>query len=136
MCYLRLTFDLFNHLTFEQTAMGAWQAYLLSISKTLLPFSSSSYYTKRELIFTYSQFEDIKLRIDSDRTSELITLNADLSPSVQFKDTQAVVSCCYWNDWGGLFREYAKITFFNDRVYLLDDFEDEKLFEYDCGIRY
>ena len=38
MCYLRFTFDFFNHLYVEPTVMGVWQAYLLSIGKTLLPF--------------------------------------------------------------------------------------------------
>jgi hypothetical protein len=37
---------------------------------------------------------------------------------------------------GGLIREHATITFFNDRVYLFDDFEEEELFKYDCGIRF
>ena len=48
----------------------------------------------------------------------------------------AAVSCCHWNDWGGLIREHATITFFNDRVSLFDDFEEEELFKYDCGIRF
>ena len=48
----------------------------------------------------------------------------------------AAVSCCHWNNWGGLIREHATITFFNDRVSLFDDFEEEELFKYDCGIRF
>ena len=35
VCYLRFTFDFFNHLYVEPTIMGAWQAYLLSIGKNL-----------------------------------------------------------------------------------------------------
>lgn len=136
MCYLRFTFDFFNHLSIEPTAMGAWQAYLLSIAKTLLPFSGGLYYTKRKLIFSHEQLKDIFLLFHWERMPELINLKADVSPSVQIKDKHAIVSCCHWNDWGGLIRESAKITFFNGKVYLLDDFSEQVLFKYNCGIRF
>ena len=116
--------------------MGAWQAYLLSIARTLLPFSGDLYYTKRELIFSHEQLKDISLLFQWKRTSELVNLKADVSPSVQFENKQAVVSCCHWNNWGGLIRESTKITFLNDKVYLLEDFDEQTLFKYDCGICY
>jgi hypothetical protein len=143
MCYLRFTFDFFNHLSIEPTAMGAWQAYLLSVGKTILPFSGGLYYTKRELVFNLNQLKELKT-IDWRKLSrgdldcighpELTDINVDISPFVQFDDKHVVVSCCHWNDWGGLIREYAKITFFNGRVYLLEDFKEEILFKYNCGI--
>ena len=145
MCYLRFTFDLFNHITIDPTPMGAWQAYLLSIAKTLLPFSGGLYYTKRKLIFAYEQLKDINLidwgelkhgEIDCIRHPGLTDPTVNISPCVRFDGKQAIVSCCHWNDWGGLIREDATITFFNDRVYLFDDFEEEKLFNYDIGIRF
>lgn len=136
MCYLRFTFDFFNHLSIEPTTMGAWQAYLLSIAKTLLPFSGGLYYTKRKLIFSHEQLRDIFLLFHWERMPELANLKADVSPSVQIKDKQAVVSCCHWNDWGGLIRESAKITFFNGKVYLLEDYDEQVLFKYNCGIRF
>ena len=136
MCYLRFTFDFFNHLSIEPTAMGAWQAYLLSIAKTLLPFSGGLYYTKRKLIFSHEQLKDIFLLFHWERMPELANLKADVSPSVQIKNKQAVVSCCHWNDWGGLIRESAKITFFNGKVYLLEDYDEQVLFKYNCGIRF
>ena len=137
MCYLRFTFDFFNHLSIDPTPMGAWQAYLLSIAKTLLPFSGRLYYTKRKLIFSHEQLKEINfVEWKGYKNADMVNLNEDVSPSVYIKGKQAVVSCCYWNDWGGLNREYATITFFNDRAYFLDDFEEEKLFKYDIGIRY
>ena len=145
MCYLRFTFDLFNHITIDPTPMGAWQAYLLSIAKTLLPFSGGLYYTKRKLIFAYEQLKNINLidwgelkngEIDCIRHPGLTDPTVNISPCVRFDGKQAIVSCCHWNDWGGLIREDATITFFNDRVYLFDDFEEEKLFNYDIGIRF
>ena len=137
MCYLRFTFDFFNHLSIEPTAMGAWQAYLLSIAKTLLPFSGRLYYTKRKIIFSTEQLNDVDfIEWEDYKKADLTNLNKDISPSVHINGKQAVVSCCHWNDWGGLIRERATITFFNDRVYLLDDFEEEELFKYDIGIRF
>ena len=136
MRYLRFTFDFFNHLSIKPTAMGFWQAYLLSIGKTLLPFSGRLYYSKRKLIFTHEQLKNISLSFQPKRIPELLNLDADLSPSVQIKDKQAIVSCCFWNDWGGLIRESAKITFLNGKVYFLEDFDEHVLFKYNCGIRF
>ena len=136
MSYLRFTFNFFNHLTIEPTAMGFWQAYLLSIGKTLLPFSGHLNYTKRKLVFAHEQLKDISLSLQKGSVPELENLDAEVSPSVQIKDKQAIVSCCYWNKWGGLIRESAKITFFYGKVYLLEDFEEQVLIKYDCGIRY
>ena len=116
--------------------MGFWQAYLLSIGKTLLPFSGHLNYTKRKLVFAHEQLKDISLSLQKGSVPELENLDAEVSPSVQIKDKQAIVSCFYWNKWGGLIRESAKITFFYGKVYLLEDFEEQVLIKYDCGIRY
>ena len=136
MTYLLFTFDLFNHLCIEPSAMGAWQAYLLCISKTLLPFSDFLYYTKRKLILSNEQLRLIRTFPQIKGIPELMNLNKDVSPSVQINDKQAVVSCCYWNSWHGLIREEATISFLNGRVYFLSDFHDEILFKHNCGIRF
>jgi hypothetical protein len=134
MLYLKFIFDIFNHLTIDKTAMGAWQAYLLSIAKTVLPFSGMLYYTKRELIFSHDQIKDKYHWLDLKRKPLLKDFDKDVSPWVRIQGTQAIVSCCYWNEWQGLVRENAKIIFFNNRVYLLEDFEEEVLFKYHCGV--
>lgn len=136
MTYLRFTFNLFNHLIVEPTAMGAWQAYLLSISKTLLPFSGHLYYTKRELIMTSDQLQQRRLWAGLKKISDIVTTAKDVSPFVQMDESQAWVSSCYWSDWGGLIREYAKFSFINGRTFVPGDFYHETLYKYDCGIMY
>lgn len=132
-CHLRFTFDFLNHLIVDYSEMGAWQAYLLSIAKTILPFSGVTYYTKRRLIFEHDQLKRV-CPPKKDLKEKLQNIKADLSPWVKLDGSQAVVSCCYWNPWGGLKREFAIFSFLNNKVYLLDEFHKETLFKYDIGI--
>lgn len=133
--YLRFTFEMFLHLSIDPTPMGVWQAYLLCISKTVLPFSGILYYTKRELIFQREQFKYIHF-LEVQEIESLYNLETDLSPKVSIDGNKAVVSCCYWNDWGGLFREYVEITFLENGKVKIGDFTNENYFKYDLGIRY
>ena len=134
-CYLRFTFDVFNYLTVKHSEMGAWQAYLICISKTLLPFSGSLFYTKRKLIFEREQFQALFPPYKSLK-AKLMSIEKDLSPHVFLEGNKATVSCCYWNPWGGLIRETGSFTFFGEKVYILKDFKDEYLLKYDCGFRF
>ena len=68
MLFLRKTFGIFKHISVKATPMGAWQAYLLCISKAILPFSGTLYYTKRKLIFTDKQLKDRYLSHSSHHT--------------------------------------------------------------------
>lgn len=133
MLYMRFTFEMFNHLTIEPSAMGAWQAYLLCISKTILPFSGSLYYTKRELILNYEQLQ--RFRVWAIIAKQLWDIKADVSPSVSINGNQAIVSCCYWNMWEGLVRENVPITFENNKV-TIGKFRQEILYKYNCGWRF
>lgn len=133
MLYLRFTFEMFNHLTIEQSAMGAWQAYLLCVSKTLLPFSGSLYYTQRELVLNYEQLQ--RFHVWAKIARQLWDIKADVSPYVSINGNQAIVSCCYWNMWSGLVRENVPITFENDKV-KIGDFSQEVLYKYNCGWKF
>ena len=42
--------------------------------------------------------KNISLPFQPERSPELMNLDTDVSPSVQIKDNQAIVSCCFWND--------------------------------------
>lgn len=138
MRFLRLTFELFQHLTIDATPMGAWQAYLLCISKTLLPFSGSLYYTKRQLIFTNDQLPQIWVESDDniDDKLERVKYDGDLSPAVIAKGNEQIVSCCFWSKWGGLFRETVCLTFKDHGKVTIGDFKHENLYHYDYGVSY
>ena len=135
MLFLRFTFEMFLHLSIDPTPMGAWQAYLLCISKTVLPFSGILFYTKRKIIFQREQFIDIP-SLEDQEIEDLYHLKTDLSPKVTTDGNKAVVSCCYWNDWGGLFRESVEITFLENGKVKIGDFVEENYYEYDLGVRF
>ena len=133
--YLRFTFEMFLHLSIDPTPMGAWQAYLLSVSKTVLPFSGITYYTKRLLIFQREQLKDIR-SLGFKKIEGLNNLETDLFPKIKIDGNKAVVSSCYWSDWGGLFRESVEITFLENGKVKIGDFTQENIFEYDVGSRF
>ena len=115
--------------------VGAWQAYLLSVSKTVLPFSGITYYTKRLLIFQREQLKDIR-SLGFKKIEGLNNLETDLFPKIKIDGNKAVVSSCYWSDWGGLFRESVEITFLENGKVKIGDFTKENIFEYDVGFRF
>lgn len=135
MLYLRCTFGLFNHLIIEPSEMGAWQAYLLAVSKTIIPFSGKLYYTKRKIIFCHEQLHEMCSSYPDEYVG-LCDLDVDLSPKVSLLEKEADISCCFWTDWGGLIREDVKIKFTDDNKVNIGIFNHNKLFDYDIGIRY
>lgn len=133
MLFLRFTFEMFLRLSIDPTHMGIWQAYLLCISKTVLPFSDRMYYTKRELIFQREQLKDIS-SLEKSEIEELYNLKIDLFPKVTMDGNKAVVSCCFWSDWGGLFRESVEIKFLGNGKLIIGNFIDENYYKYDFGV--
>ena len=58
----------------------------------------------------------------------------DLAPEIVLDNGIYYVSCCFWSDFGGLEREYVKITLKDGRLDEFFEFDLETLFEYNCGI--
>ena len=67
---------------------------------------------------------------------ELRQRNPDITPKVIKDGNKYYVTCCYWNDWGGLKRELVEITCHDGKIAEFNDVTNETLFEYDCGIRF
>ena len=123
---------LFEGIIVEQTVMGAWQAYLLYISPTILPKFWHGGYIAREYFFDRDHFNGVTscwARRVNLRISQIP------QPTVVMKDRMAVVSCPYWNDWKGLVLESVEVNYNSDGTVTLTPHE-EVLYEYDCGICY
>ena len=124
---------LFKNIIVEQSAMGAWQAYLLYISPTILPTFWHGGYIRREFFFDREKYKGI--------TSSWAGGNVDMKlsqipqPIVDMGEGMAVVSCPYWNDWGGLILETVEVKFNPDGTVSLTP-HSKVLYEYHCGICY
>lgn len=128
-------FNVFNHVKVESSEMGAWQAYLLSVATHFLPTCGHGAYSKWTFMPSYEQ---LKAKIDriTFRKPQNVPVFEDLSPSVKIEGNKATISCCYWNNWGGLVRRTEQILFINNRAYFIEDGSREVLVKYDCGVRY
>lgn len=133
-CYIHdEIYDVFDHLKIEHSELGAWQAYLISIASTILPTFWHGTYLCRQMVFSEKHWEELKLiRSHAHQPSQL---SVDVSPSVKIEGDEAIVSCCFWNDWSGLVRETVYITFQDGKACFLDKSSRETLIEYNCGFR-
>ena len=126
---------LFKDVIVEQSVMGAWQAYLLYISPTILPTFWHGGYIRREFFFDRENYKGITSHWANENGHVDIKLSQIPQPTVKMEDGQAVVSCPYWNDWGGLILETVDVKFNPDGIVSLTS-HAEVLYEYNCGICY
>ena len=123
---------LFEGIIVEQSAMGAWQAYLLYISSTILPTFWHGGYIRREFFFDRENYKGITSHWAHGVNIELSKIPQS---SVEMRNGKAVVSCSYWNDWRGLVLEDVDIRFEPDGTVRLNP-HAKVLYEYNCGICY
>ena len=116
----------FEHLSIEKSELGAWQAYLLSVSSTMLPAEWHGLYYTRFFVFSK---EDIK-KIKPNGSRAILWLWADVTPKVWIKNDTAYVSCCYWNDWDGLIRETMALKYEGDHINRIEMVKEKKLYRY------
>lgn len=140
-------YTIFKYFRFEDSVMGAWQAFLLHQLWHYLPLWWHANYDRR--IYVYSK-EDLPVTplgqamVDpglrrymlmmKSNVDSLDMANLDLAPELYYGNGKAYVSCCFWSEFGGLIREYVELTFAEG---MLEDYfftEEKTLFKYDCGI--
>ena len=126
---------LFKDIIVEQSAMGAWQAYLLYISPTILPTFWHGGYIRREFFFDRKNYKGITSSWAERNGNVDIKLDKIPQPSVEMGEGKAVVSCPYWNDWRGLVLETVEVQFKSDGSVVITT-HSKVLYEYDCGICY
>lgn len=126
-------YDIYKHLNVKWFEMGVWQAYLLSKATALLPVVWHGGYGVKTFLFCDE--DKAKIPRFSGRV-DLSKVDDDLSPKVRIEGNVATVSCCFWNDWRGLYRETEKITLNGTKLEFDVDSEIDVLYKFECGMRY
>ena len=126
-------FNIYNYLLFEKEPMGAWQAYLLSRLTHSLPMWWHANYDKRDYIFSKEDVDKITHFIDR-KFDASVLLDYDISPTIYGENERYYISCCYWTDFGGLKREFVEIQLIGNKLFQTFVFDEQTIYEYQCGI--
>lgn len=126
-------YDLLKTIKVKNSALGAWQLYLINSSSHYLPTYWHGAYMKR--VFIYSK------KCVEKTPAEGYDFNTfDLEPKVEFNilenGSRSIVSACYWNDWKGLVREKYEITIENSKLKKMEYLGYDVIFEYDCHVMF
>lgn len=128
-------YNIFEHLKFEDSPMGAWQAYLLCQIRHYLPLWWHANYDRRDYIYTREDFADITHFIDRGFNVDVLK-DFNVNPEIYGKEGKYYISCCFWTEFGGLRREFVEISLDSNRFESLFVFDDKVLYEYQCGIMF
>lgn len=129
---------IFEFLYFEDSPMGAWQAYLLHQMWHYLPLWWHSNYARRH--YHYSSEDAPVFRDPLPYFGEKVVKifpdfsRFDLSPEIYTMEGKYYISSCFWTSFGGLIREYVVLTMNEERMEDFCVFDEETLVEYNCGI--
>ena len=124
-CFGNLSeFEIFKNLCVEKSEMGVWQAFLLSISLTQLPYHWHGAYRKQDLIFSNKD-----IIIDFTIPEEV------LNPEVWLEGDMAYVRYCYFNMWEGIVRKTTALQFDKNRIVKFERIKTETLKKYNCGLK-
>lgn len=125
--------SILSHIKAAPSELNAWCVYLLMTSTAKMPTFWHGGYIARDFIFAKSDLRRIKEL--QNRELSVILDKTDVLPDVQLTQNEAVVTCCYWNDWEGLVKETAKVTFGksnNVEMYSIEN--TEIIYKYNCGV--
>ena len=122
---------IYDDLIVEQTNMGAWQAYLLFLSPSVLPLWWHENYIGRTFFFDRDNFKGIF----PFRCEPVPLKIQDIpEPSVTKRKDHFIVRCPNWNDWEGLVLDSMNVSFDEDGNISIKDFKRKVLYEYHSGI--
>ena len=136
-CYdTSVIYKVFDYLIIEENEMGAWQAYLLSNATILLPTTWHGGYIKRQYVFEAEDLHRKRFPILPFRPRIDFIDEYDVNPTINISGSEAVVSCCYWNEWEGLVREIVNINMNKGRFRFGFSKSKKVLYKYNCGIMF
>lgn len=121
----------------KRNAMGIWQAFLMYVSRTMLPTFWHGGYITRTYIFGHNDLKQINA-IYNKRHDEgpLYGIRDVLTPQVKMRGNEGTIECCYWSEWKGLIKEYYSVKYGEETVAEFKLKKVDVLYEYDCGIFY
>ena len=125
--------NILNNLKFEDSPMGAWQAYLLCQMWHYLPLWWHANYDKRDYIYSREDYLNITHFIDRGFNADVLK-DFNVNPEIYGNDGKYYISCCFWTDFGGLKREYVEVSIKDNRVEGMFVFDEKVIYEYQCGI--
>ncbi len=128
-------FDIFDHLRFEDSIMGAWQAFLLNRLDHYLPLWWHANYNKRDYIYTKEDFDHITHFIDRGFDKSVLE-EYNIAPEIKGGNGKYYISCCYWTDFGGLRREFVEISLIDNKLKGAFVFDEQVIHKYECGIMF
>lgn len=139
--------SIFKYFRFADSCTGAWQAFLLLQMWLYLPLWWHANYDQRTYVYSKEDLSRTflgKAKVDPGVRRYMLMLRndvdsldvdaLDLSPEIVRDKRIYYVSCCFWTEFGGLKREYVKITLTGGRLYEFFEFDRGTLFKYNCGI--
>ena len=131
--------SVFEFFRFENSPMGAWQAFLLHQMWHYLPLWWHANYDARHYHYSQEDAHVFDSPLPDLLKREIIPPDFsrfDLSPEVYHEGGNYYISSCFWTDFGGLIREYAKLSFKEGKLEDFFVFDEQTLVEYDCGISF
>ena len=129
------TFNINEYLEFENSAMGAWQAFLIDRLWHSLPLWWHDNYNKRDYIYSKEDLNKITHFVDRHFDASVLA-NYDLAPEIYGENGRYYISCCYWTDFGGLKREFVEISLLDGKLDKPFLFDQKVIHRYDCGIMF
>ena len=129
------TLNIYGYLEFENTAMGAWQAFLIDRLWHSLPLWWHDNYNKRDYIYSKEDINKITHFVDRHFDASVLE-KYDLTPEIYGENGRYYISCCYWTDFGGLKREYVEISLLDGKLDKTFLFDQKVIHSYDCGIMF
>ena len=114
----------------EKTIQCSWQIYLLFRSSSLMPAFDHAY-NQRRLLFLPEELDWIIKRCGINDIKDA-SIKYSLYPYVCLYKDNACISCCFWNDWKGLVREYVRVVFNKNKIIGIEVLGEKTLYQYDC----
>ncbi len=129
-------YSIWDYISVENSAEGAWNAYLLYNLKYVLPMFWHALYNRRYYLFN-PEFTDF---IECLQKEDTETLRNTIKPQVTSPDVieatgKFYVSCCYFSNFGGLIQETVEISLDLGKA-SFHTIEQKTLVEYNCGIMF